>query len=427
MDIENTTAEVGREPPGEPSVAATGQARNDQTEGSHAQRDDGYQYDFAIDPGSDSTHAHVIRMVGQGRRVLELGPASGYMSALLGKRGCTVVGVELDPEMAAQAEQFCERVIVGDLDTLDLDVELGEDRFDVIVAADVLEHLREPLATLRALRPFLKPDGWFVVSLPNVAHASVRLALLEGRFDYQDLGLLDRTHLRFFTHETIAQLFDDAELAMVEMHRQEAFFDTTEIAVDTDAVPSEVIRELERDPDARTYQFVIKALPLASPGMRELQSRLREQALAADAAARELGEAERELRPRIRELEQALADIAGREGQVRMALIEAHDQILRRDEQTEELNGKLKQLRRDLQEAQNERENMQEQLAGNAVVVAAREEEVRRLRVRLDRILNSPPARLYASIGRLPLLRSLVKRRTSDYEQAVQDARRASE
>jgi hypothetical protein len=337
------------------------------------------------------------------------------------------VGVELDPEMAAQAERFCERVIVGDLDTLDLEAELGEERFDVIVAADVLEHLRDPPATLRALRPFLKPEGWFVVSLPNVAHASVRLALLEGRFDYQDLGLLDRTHLRFFTHESIARLFDEADLAMVEVHRQEAPIDTTEIAVDTEAVPAEVIRELERDADARTYQFVVKALTLKAPGMRELQSRLREQALATDAAAQELGRAERELGPRIRELEQALADLAGREGQVRVALIEAHDQILRRDEQIEELSGKLKQLRRDLQGERDERERMQEQLAGNAVVVAAREEEVRRLRVRLERILGSPPVRLYASIGRLPLLRRVVRRRTSGYEQAVRDARRTGE
>lgn len=402
----------------------------------------GQQYDFVIELDSDNTHANVIRLVGEGHRVLELGPASGYMSAVLRERGCTVVGIELDPEMAAQAEQFCERVIVGDLDKLDLEEELGEDRFDVIVAADVLEHLRDPLATLRALRSFLKPEGWFVVSLPNVAHASVRLALLEGRFDYRDLGLLDHTHLRFFTHESIARLFDQAELAMVEVHRQEAPIDTTEIPVDTEAVPKEVIRQLENDPDARTYQFVVKAVTLDGPGMRELQSRLREQALRTDSVERELElrveqerklkqEQERklkqELEPRIRELEQALSDIAGREGQVRVALIEAHDQILRRDEQIEELTGKLKHLRQELSDAQDELKHVQERHAGDAVVIAAREEEVRRLRVRLERIQNSPPARLYASLGRLPLLRGVIRRRTAGYEQAVQDARRTGE
>jgi 2-polyprenyl-3-methyl-5-hydroxy-6-metoxy-1,4-benzoquinol methylase len=388
----------------------------------------GQQYDFVIELDSDNTHANVIRLVGEGHRVLELGPASGYMSAVLRERGCTIVGVELDPDMAAQAEQFCERVIVGDLDKLDLVEELGDDRFDVIVAADVLEHLRDPLATLRTLRSFLKPEGWFVVSLPNVAHASVRLALLDGHFDYQDLGLLDRTHLRFFTHESIAQLFDEAELAMVEVHRQEAPIDTTEIAVDTEKVPAEVIRDLESDPDARTYQFVVKAVTLDGPGMRALQSRLREQALRTDSVERELKlRVEQELEPRIRELEQALSDLAGREGQVRVALIEAHDQILRRDEQIDELTSKLKRLRQESSDAQDELKHVQERHAGDAVVVAAREEEVRRLRVRLERIQNSPPARLYASLGRLPLLRGVVRRRTTGYEQAVQDARRTGE
>jgi 2-polyprenyl-3-methyl-5-hydroxy-6-metoxy-1,4-benzoquinol methylase len=427
MEIENATAEAGSEPPqsrpaasreqpGQSAERPGGQRPQNsraELETKELETKEPYQYDFTINLDSDSTHAHVVRMVGQKQRVLELGPAAGYMSAVLRERGCTVVGVELDPEMAAQAAQFCERMIVGDLEELDIEAELGEDCFDVIVAADVLEHLRDPLKTLRTLRPLLKPDGWFVVSLPNVAHASVRLALLEGRFDYQDLGLLDRTHLRFFTHESIAQLFDEAELAMVEIHRQEAPIDTTEIAVDPKAVPAEVIRELESDPDARTYQFVVKALKLEGSGMREMQNRLREQALRSDRV-------EQQLEPRIRELEQALADVAGREGQVRVALIEAHDQILRRDEQIEELTEKLMRLQRDLREVKT---RTQDELAANAVVVAAREEEARRLRVRLERILHSPPARLYASLGRLPLLRGVVRRRTSGYEQAVQGAR----
>jgi 2-polyprenyl-3-methyl-5-hydroxy-6-metoxy-1,4-benzoquinol methylase len=399
-----------------------------------------HQYDFVVDLDSDNTHANVIRLVGEGRRVLELGPASGYMSEILRERGCTVVGVELDADMASQAARFCERVIVGDLDTLDLDEELGEDRFDVIVAADVLEHLKDPLQALRALRAFLRPEGYFVASLPNIAHASVRLALLEGRFDYRDLGLLDRTHLRFFTHQSIALLFDEAELAVLEIHRQDAPIDTTEIAVDLDAVPAEVLRELKRDPDASTYQFVIKAVPLAAPGMRELQSRLREQALGRDAAERELtlakdaaerlakDAAEREhalTAPRIRELEEALAAISGREGMIRMALIDAHDQTLRRDEQIDELNGKLRENVEELKRLRAEGVELRERRAADEAQLVARAEESRRLRVRLERILDSPPARMYARLGRLPLLRSVVRRRTAGYEQAVQDVRRS--
>src|SRR4051794_9876571 len=162
------------------------------------------RYDFdEVDVESGSVHADVVRLVGEGARVLELGPATGYMSRAMAKRGCSVVGIELDAKMAEQASKVCERVIVGDLDELDLERELGEERFDAIVAADVLEHLKEPLATLNRLRPYLGEDGAFVISVPNVAHGSVRLALLEGRFDYRDIGLLDATHLRFFTRESL--------------------------------------------------------------------------------------------------------------------------------------------------------------------------------------------------------------------------------
>jgi 2-polyprenyl-3-methyl-5-hydroxy-6-metoxy-1,4-benzoquinol methylase len=391
-----------------------------------------YQYDFVVDLDSDNTHANVIRLIGQGRRVLELGPASGYMSEILRTRGCTVVGIELDAEMAAQAEQFCERVIVGDLDTLDLEAELGEDRFDVIVAADVLEHLRDPLKLLGDLRAFLNPGGFFVVSLPNVAHASVRLALLEGRFDYQDLGLLDRTHLHFFTHKSIGQLFDEAELALVEIHRQEAPIDTTEISVDLGAVPADVLRDLEQDPDARTYQFVIKAVPLEAPGMRELQSRMRDLALAKDAAEQELALLRKQAVPRIQELEEALAAIGGREGEIRAALIEAHDQLLRRDEQVEEIDAKRCKAIEEHERAIDEREqlrarlvNMEEQYSSAVAQLAVSAEEARKLRVRLERITNSPPARIYKGLGRLPLLRGVVRRRTDGYQQALQDATRS--
>jgi 2-polyprenyl-3-methyl-5-hydroxy-6-metoxy-1,4-benzoquinol methylase len=284
------------------------------------------RYDFEeIDLDSGSVHADVVKLVGEGKRVLELGPATGYMSRAFTDRGCTVIGIEFDPEMAKRAEEHSERVVVGDIDSLDLEAELGEGRFDAIVAADVLEHLKDPKAALIRLRHFLKPDGAFVISVPNVAHGSVRLALLGGHFDYRDVGLLDETHLRFFTRETIERLLDEAELGLAELHRHELNLDASEVPFDAEAIPPAVKEELERDPDARTYQFVVKAFPMAREGLRELQARLRELAelrVAADRTA---------------ELEQKMAEIAGREGELRRALIEAHDQMLRRDAQIEDL------------------------------------------------------------------------------------------
>jgi 2-polyprenyl-3-methyl-5-hydroxy-6-metoxy-1,4-benzoquinol methylase len=335
------------------------------------------RYDFErIDLESESVHADVVRMVGEGKRVLELGPATGYMSKAMIDRGCTVVGIELDPAMGERAEQICERVIVGDLDQLDLDAELGGEKFDVIVAADVLEHLRDPLATLEKLCPHLADDGAFVVSIPNVAHGSVRLALLAGHFRYGDIGLLDSTHLRFFTRESFEQLLDEAELGLAELHRHELNLDASEIEVDFDAVPVELREALERDPDARTYQFVAKAVPMAREGLREIQARLRELAelrLAAERTA---------------ELEKALVEIGGREGELRRALIDAHDQLLRRDAQIEEMSRRATQRDEEIAHI-------------NAELVAAI--------AGLERIRSSGPYRLFALLKTLPGMRRLIR------------------
>src|ERR1051325_2221775 len=115
-----------------------------------------------INPRTSSTDATILRFVGPNKRVLELGCGGGHMSGALCKQGCTVVGIEIHPQAAQSAATVCERVIVGDLDYLNLERELGADRFDVVVAADVLEHLKDPLPVLQAVKQFLLPHGHVV-------------------------------------------------------------------------------------------------------------------------------------------------------------------------------------------------------------------------------------------------------------------------
>lgn len=228
---------------------------------------DAPRYDFdEIDLGSGSVHADVVHFVEEGSRVLELGPATGYMSRVFRERGCAVVGIEYDPGMAARAAEFCERTIVGDLDALDLVAELGDDRFDAIVAADVFEYLKDPLGAIRRLRPFLNEGGRFVISVPNVAHGSVRLALLSGRWEYRPWGLLDSTHLRFFTRETFGRLLDEAGLELVELRPHDLPLAAAEIEFDEAVLPDGLREGLEADPDARAYQFVAKAVPKGAGG-----------------------------------------------------------------------------------------------------------------------------------------------------------------
>jgi O-antigen biosynthesis protein len=220
----------------------------------------GTRYGATVDPNGDSSHAQIVDLVGHDKRVLDVGTSTGYLAEVMVRNGCSVTGIELDPEAARQAEKYCERVVIGDVENLDLETCLGES-FDVIVFGDVLEHLREPLRTLRRLKHFLRFGGYAVASIPNIAHGSVRLALLQGRFEYHPLGLLDDTHLRFFTRKSAEQLFKDAGFQTIEIKRSRLGIFDTEIEIDEDLIPKEALQAVRRDPEALTYQFVVAARP----------------------------------------------------------------------------------------------------------------------------------------------------------------------
>ena len=146
--------------------------------------------------------------------MLDVGSADGYLAELLSARGYEVTCLEGDPEMAARAAGKCRRVIVVDLD---LEAPRLDGSFDVIVYGDVLEHLRDPLRVFRALNRHLTEDGVVCVSVGNVAHLWVRLGLLLGRFEYTERGLLDRTHLRFFTLKSFRRFMRDAGMNVIEL------------------------------------------------------------------------------------------------------------------------------------------------------------------------------------------------------------------
>jgi 2-polyprenyl-3-methyl-5-hydroxy-6-metoxy-1,4-benzoquinol methylase/glycosyltransferase involved in cell wall biosynthesis len=251
------------------------------------------RYHVEIDVDSNSTHANVLRLAGSNKRVLELGCATGHMSRILQKNGCQVTAIEIDAVAAEHAAPFCERVIVGDLDSLDFEQELRNERYDVVIAADVLEHLREPGAVLQSVRNYLRPEGYAVVSIPNVAHLSVRLALLAGQFPYAELGLLDRTHLRFFTRESLERLFDDAGFAIGRFQRMEVVPPDPsgfEVPYDPATVPPHVIDALSHDPEALTYQFIVVAYPLPRAGLVLIQDRARRMSYQLEEAQRRAGE-----------------------------------------------------------------------------------------------------------------------------------------
>lgn len=210
------------------------------------------------------------------RRLLDVGCGAGATSALIKAQwpGATAIGLEVVPQAAEQARARVDRVICASAETVDFARE-AIDTIDTVVLADVLEHLVDPWSFLRRLKPVLTPDAMLIVSIPNAANLWLIEELANGRFDYTDEGLLDRTHLRFFTRASIARMFaetgyriealkriDDGRVDDITMHRLLGIMlprrplgslrgrRVTVHGVDDDAYE-----------DLRTSQFAIRATP----------------------------------------------------------------------------------------------------------------------------------------------------------------------
>lgn len=217
------------------------------------------EYAVAVDPdASNNPHSAAIRMVGSDRQVLEVGCWSGHVTEHLVARGNTVVGVEIDPEAAAVASAYTERIHVADIDTTPLTV-LESGPFDVVMLCDVLEHLKRPDVALADACRLLTPGGRVVVSVPNVAHVDVRAMLAGGEWRYQDDGVLDRTHLRWFTRRSLRELLDGAGLTAVAIERVRTPFGTSNHLPDPHTVPAALVEHLLADPEATTLQYVVAA------------------------------------------------------------------------------------------------------------------------------------------------------------------------
>lgn len=155
----------------------------------------------------NNTTTQIFNSVKNNSLILDVGCASGYLAKLfVEKKNCTVIGIEPNVKDAKTAKQFCKDVL-----TLDIEEKIWEDKlkgykFDHIVFADVLEHLRDPGDVLKRIKPFLKPEGSVLISLPNIAHISIRFELLKGDFNYEKTGILDSTHLKYFTKKSFLKL-----------------------------------------------------------------------------------------------------------------------------------------------------------------------------------------------------------------------------
>jgi methionine biosynthesis protein MetW len=199
------------------TLVATAAAHSDaQAVGFLAERPDPLRYDNNHSMNPDEVGGIIARAVPVGARVLDVGCGTGALSVLLrDERNAHVIGIEPDIERAMRADARGIETHAAVLSEA-LATRIGQ--VDVVVYADVLEHIPDPLAELRKAHLVLPPGGRVLISVPNVAHWSVRMSLLRGRFDYTPYGIMDATHLRWFTRRTIAALVQQAGFTVDEIH-----------------------------------------------------------------------------------------------------------------------------------------------------------------------------------------------------------------
>jgi len=263
-------------------------------------------YAYELDIAANSAPARMLRLIGQNKCVLEIGCATGSQTRLMrDELGCNVTGVEINAAAAEGARPYCQQLIVGNIEELDLKGLLGDARFDVITFGDVLEHLRNPQLVLEKVKPFLADAGYIVASVPNIAHASVVFEMCHGRFDYRPTGLLDDTHIHFFTKRSITRTFEDAGFLVVKLTRSEVRPEHTEFKTRAACREQQELLDYlyQNNAESLTYQFVIQATPVTVDSISPVSSM-------AQAAAERISELETRLgtsEKRVRELESNLA------------------------------------------------------------------------------------------------------------------------
>lgn len=217
-------------------------------------------------PPTDQYNQSVYNLIPGGcRKILEIGTGSGSLAAAVKQRepGVEYVGVELDADYLELSRSKCDRVHLANFEEAGEEVlsELGNT--DLVLFCDVLEHFRDPWQILRTLKARMRPGSQVIASIPNIQHWSIQLRLNIGDWRYAENGLLDQTHLRFFTRSTMVELFEKSGFTI--SHLEPRIFDFPNQNAALGAI-SEFTRRIGGDPqtsvqDAAAFQYVIVATP----------------------------------------------------------------------------------------------------------------------------------------------------------------------
>jgi glycosyltransferase involved in cell wall biosynthesis/SAM-dependent methyltransferase len=203
-------------------------------------------------------------MVQPGSTVLDIGCSTGALGRYLSEqRECIVDGLDRNAAALTLAKPYYRTAMLADLNNTTLEALIGQETYDYIVCADVIEHLLDPDALIDQMKGHLTPRGQILFSVPNVTYIGVILELMFGQFNYRDDGILDRTHLHFFTRSSLTQLLEHHGLRVVasaDIVLELAYSEFSQYLASN--LSHEELTPLLERPDTLTYQFVFATTPI---------------------------------------------------------------------------------------------------------------------------------------------------------------------
>jgi O-antigen biosynthesis protein len=226
------------------------------------------RYKAIIDPkNKNNSHTIAIDFIadasgGEPFDILDVGCSAGYLGEYLRSQGHFVTGIDVTPEAISEAAHFLDEAYCIKVENFYAD-NPGR-KFDVVIFGDVLEHVTNAEEVLRLTAQALKSNGRVIASIPNVSHLAVRAMLLEGRWEYADLGLLDRDHVRFYTRATIYKLFDDSGYYVNEIFSTKLSVESVNDLCGMNLNPKfiNIARSVtEGDDSSDIFQYIVMAQP----------------------------------------------------------------------------------------------------------------------------------------------------------------------
>lgn len=221
------------------------------------------KYDFELDMKSDNSNSVILRNINPNSKILEIGCAHGRMTKYLKENlNCNITISEINELSGKTARNWADKYFIGLYGNVEsphffTQLELNEViNLDYIIFADVLEHLHNPEKVLFESKRLLNKDGSIWISIPNISHNAVLIDLWNDEFKYRPIGLLDNTHIKFFTERSLYQMIDEAGFKINKKFNLQNTVENTEFKNSYDDLPIDVGISMRSRRNAETYQFV---------------------------------------------------------------------------------------------------------------------------------------------------------------------------